>query len=344
MADEKTRADSLRMYMTGAGSDGGAQTDPDACLGNYRSSTECTQLGNTVTSPISNVTINHVNGANGVGDGTLAAASVDTLKWTAPSGTLGDAVTIANGETKVLEDGAEPEKCIRVTRSSATDLSGTATVSLAEEYNNLVGFDNISSAEASAGDDEYRCICVKNESTMTVSSVKAYVATLGTQVTTNSTQLGASGAGTITTTGSFADWGERGFAHVKSAAGATKEIVYYNSRTATALTVAAAGRGLLGTSATAGAAEDTTDHVAPIRLAKEAPTGSSTAGYAETIADEDTAPAATMDSGCTLATGLDIGTLLTGEIYFIWIHRHAPVGQVSDATCYQRFNLSYEAA
>ena len=44
MADEQTRADSLRFYHTGASADGNAQSDADASLGNYRSSTEVTVL------------------------------------------------------------------------------------------------------------------------------------------------------------------------------------------------------------------------------------------------------------------------------------------------------------
>jgi len=45
MPAEKTRCDSLALYFTGASSDGGAQTDPDVSLGNYRSSTRLDSTG-----------------------------------------------------------------------------------------------------------------------------------------------------------------------------------------------------------------------------------------------------------------------------------------------------------
>src|SRR4051812_37429689 len=105
MPDQKTRADSLRLYLTGAASNGGAQTDHNAAFGNYRSATEVAVLGATVTSPISNITINYVAGANSTGTGSLTATGSDTLAWTPPGGTQGSAVTILNGETKIVEGG-----------------------------------------------------------------------------------------------------------------------------------------------------------------------------------------------------------------------------------------------
>src|SRR5688572_24900429 len=121
MPDAMTRADALRLYLSGAASDGGAQADPNAALGNYRSSTEVEVLAATITSPIANVTVDYVAGANGTGSGSLAATGADTLAWTPPGGTQGTAVTILNGETKILEGGSSAaNKFIRVTRTSAT--------------------------------------------------------------------------------------------------------------------------------------------------------------------------------------------------------------------------------
>jgi len=75
----------IKFYLTGAASDGGVQTDPDAAFGGYRSASEIT------------------------------------------SGAI----------------------------------------------NNL--FDNISSAEASAGDTNYRCICIKNEAAETLFNVVSWI-------------------------------------------------------------------------------------------------------------------------------------------------------------------------
>ena len=346
MPDQNTRADSLRAYLTGAAADGGAQADHNAALGNFRSSTEVAVLGTVIASPIANVTVLYVAGSNGTGDGFLAATGTDTLAWTPPGGTQGPAVTILNGETKILEGGGTggANKYVRVTRTTAAALSGTATVTLAEVLNNVYGFDNVSSAEASAGDNEYRCVCVKNGSTVTVAGLKVSIATLGTQRISDGGQLGASGAGTITTTGSFADWPSSGWCHVKTNAGATREIVYYSSRTNTQLTVPAAGRAQLGTTAAAGASTDSLDAVPGMRIAHQAPS-SQPSGNVQTIANENTAPTGvTWNTGVTAATGLQIGDLAAGNIAFVWMHRAIPAGAVAEATVKRMLNFDFDAA
>lgn len=347
MPDEKTHADSLRMYLTGASSDGGAQADPDLSLGKNRSSTEVTHLGATITSPIANVTLLFAAAENGTGAGTLAAKSADTLAWTAPGGSEGAAVTIANGETKILEDGTDPEKYVRVTRTTADALTGTATVTLADQFNNLVGMDNIASDEAAAGQENYRCLCIKNEATSEVKNVKAYIGTLGTQMTSSTTQLGASGAGTIEGgAGDFADWPDSGFAHIKTSAGATREIVYYSSRTDDVLTVPAAGREMLGTTTAAGASDDTVDAAPGIAISKEAPATQPSGAFTDnTGSGESTEPAgATWDPGTTAATCLDIGDLASGYSYGIWIWRTTPAGQAASPSLLNLIKLSFDAA
>jgi len=341
MPDQKTHADSLRVYLSGAASNGGTQTNPDAALGNFRSSSEIFSLGVTVTNPISNVTIITASGANGTGAGTLTASASDDLRWTPPGGTIGAAVTILNGETKILEGGGgETNKFLRVTRTTATALSGTATLTLAEVYNNLFGFDNVSSSEASSGDNEYRALFIYNENAAPVSNLKAYIGTLGTQRTSNSGQLGASGSGTIVTSGSLADWPDSGFCHITNA-GTTREIVYYTSRTSTTLTIPAAGRGLLGTTAAAGAATDTIDAVPGIRIAPETPSSN----QIQTIANEGTAPTAvSWNNQITAAGGISIGTLAASAIHGLWIHRLVVAGSTASASFKNLINLSFDAA
>lgn len=347
MADVQTRADQVRVYLTGAANDGGTQADANAALGAYRSSTELESLAAVVTNEIDGLTVDFVAGANGTGAGTLTAASANTVTWTPPGGSAGSAVTITNGQSKVVEGGGAdgPKKYIRISRSSGADLTGAATVTLSDVMNNAVGLDNVPSAEATAGDDEYRCVCFRNEhATMPATLLKVYIVTLGTQRTSDAAQLAASGADTIETTGSFADWPTSGYAHVKTSAGATREIVYYASRTDTVLTVPAAGRGLLGTSAAAGAADDTVDAVPGIRIAKEAPTGSTTTGYAQTIADEDSAPTGrTWNTGLTGATGVDIGTLVAaGGLQFLWVHRQIPAGATAVGSALNHLRWTFD--
>jgi hypothetical protein len=323
MSDEMTRADSLRLLHSGAASVNDPQTDQAASLGGNRSSTEIEMLGVAIASPISNITVEHVAGLNGPGTGTLTATGDDTLTWTPPGGTAGTAVTIADSETKVIEGGGSDgaSKYVRVTRTSATALSGAATLTLTDVLNNVVGFDNISSAQAASGVTQYRAIFLRNAGAVPADSVKVKIGTLGTQRTSNSTQLGSSGAGTITTTGSFADWPARGGCHIKTSGGSTREIVYYSSRTDTALTIPATGRGLLGTSAAAGGATDTLDAVPLVRIAIEEPTD----GEIQTIADDETAPTGvSWATPITDAAALEIGTLAPGGDYGIWIEYETP--------------------
>lgn len=342
MPDEKTRADSLRLYFTGAGSDGGSQTDPDASLGDYRSSTLCTFLDADITNPISNVTVNHVGGANGEGTGYIEALTVNTLAWTPPGGTQGDAVTIANGETKILEGSGAPEKFVRVSRTSATDLSGTATLDLTYTYNDITGFDDVSAAEASAGDVEYRGLMIKNDAANTIKNVTAYIKTLGTNQVSGSAQLGASGTGTITVSvGNFNDWPDSGFCRIENSGGTLREIVYYSSRTSTSLTVPSGGRGLLGTSAGAGASTDIIKAVPGIRIAKEAPSSDAI----QTIANESTAPTGvTWSTGVSVAGGVAIGDMATLALYGLWVERTVIAGATSQAEVLQNIAFAFDAA
>ena len=80
---------------------------------------------------ISGISILHVANVHDAGQGTLTAATSDTLTWQAPnSETAGDEVTIANGETKIIADGDDASDFIVVTRTSASDLDGTCVLLL----------------------------------------------------------------------------------------------------------------------------------------------------------------------------------------------------------------------
>ena len=344
MPSEKTRADGLRDYLTGASSDGGGQTDPDASLGNYRSSTQAVSMEITVTNAISNISVDFAGGGNDVGAGTLDVVDVNTLQWKQYGGAYGPTVPILNGETKVIESDGDTGAFVRVTRSSAVDLTGSATVTLARERNNLYGMDDVSSAETTAGDSEYRGLIMVNESLTSAYTLFRYIGELATEAVSDGGQLGLSGAGTITTTGSFSDWPENGFCHIKTGA-TTREIVYYSERTEFILTVPAAGRELLGTTAAAGQAADTIHCVPGIAIAID--TDGVTAGGAaiQTIANESTAPTTvSWVTGITAATGVDVGTVATTEQVGFWIWREIPAGMASTN---QRINTildSFDAA
>lgn len=343
MASVMTHADSLRLYLTGASSHFGTQTDPNLALGNHQSSTEQGMTFN-VTNPISSITVDYVGFANGAGAGTLTATGNDTLKWTPPGASQGANVTILNGESKVIE-GADLNKYIRVSRTSATALSGTATLTLSQTINNVFGFDDLSSAEQAAGDTEYRAVCVENVSAVTLTGVKVYLATQGTRQTTNTTQLPASGAGTVKTTGNFNDWPSQGFAQIRTSGDAIRESIYYTSRTADELTVPAAGRALQGTSAAAGSATDTVDAIPGIAIGIEAP-GSQPSGAFQTVANESTAPGGgvTFSQPITAAAGLNIGNLAANNIYAVWMRRVSPAGATANSNQLNGLKFAFDAS
>jgi hypothetical protein len=354
MTDIYDGPDALQLFHSGAGSHEAAQSDPDAALGNYISNSRATEAAWSVSSPISNVTVDFVKGSNAVGNGSLDAPSSDTLTWQAPgSATAGPAVTIANGETKVLEDGDDASQYIIVTRTSATALSGTATVTVSEVFNNVIGFDNLGSAERAAGDDEYRAFALRNMTDnlgapYAVDNIYVWIdpEALGTAATSDSAQLGASGSGTLEDSAgsAFADWPEQGWCAVVDNGGALREVVYYASRTDDVLTIAAGGRERLGSTADAGASDDTLYAVPGLRIALESPDADPT-GKIQVIADEDTAPTGlSWDTPYAQADGLNIASLAAGYWKGVWIHREYLGGEAADANVLNCLKYSYDAA
>ena len=346
MPNEKTRADSLREYLTGASSDGGAQTDPDASLGNFRSSTGVVSMTAVVTDPIWGITIDYISGGNAIGEGTLNAVDANTLQWKDAGGSYGAGVAIANGETKIVEASGDPGAYLRVSRISPTAMEGTSTLVLSRAINNVFGLDDVTSAEALAGDNEYRGTIVVNESATDVLRFRRWIGTIGTALVSGTAQLGGAGAGTIEiAAGSFADWPDSGFCHIKTSGGVTRELVYYSERTDTVLTVPADGREMLGTTAAAGAADDDIHCVPPIAIAED--TAGVTAGGAaiQTIAGEGTPPVAVVwQTGITEATGVDVGAVGAAQQVGMWAWRETPPGAVATPDVHVIIEESFGAA
>jgi hypothetical protein len=315
MADQYTNADVLGLFLTGATSDGGSQPDPSLSFGNYRSSSEENQAGFFLNSSIRGVIIEKVAGANGVGLGSLQAVGGNSLRWTAPNDSPGEVVAIANNETKMLQSGGDASKYIIVSRHTASDLTGSATVNLVSVFNNAIGSSNVPDSEALV---KLRCLAIKNVSSAVITNLKVWLGTLGTQRVSDAGQLGTSGAGTIETGGSFVNWPIAGFCRITTAAGTLREIVYYSSRTKTTLTVPAAGRGLLGTTAGAGASDDKLDAVPGIQIAQETPTNNHFT-VASDEHDTNSVSGLTWSTGITAATGLNVDSLAAGSMVGIWL-------------------------
>lgn len=336
-----TGPDSLRMYLSGATSDGGAQAVEDDSLGRYRSSTEVQSLSFVATAAITNVTVDHVSAANGPGTGFLVATGADKLRYYAPDpatagdalpgddpGTPGVEVTILNGESAVVCDGDDHAKFVRVTRTSATALSGTKGIEIADRYANVVSCGEVTSAERTAGVVKYRLMVLRNENVgvgIPLKDVSVWLAPADGVVIegTHTTRLGASGAGTIVIPGSFTGWATAGWALIETSAGVAQEVIYYSSRTSTALTVPAAGRGLCGTSATAMAASDKVVPWHGRAYALEAPSSQPSGHF--------NGNAVTPPSGLTWRQtradgGYTHGDMENGEILGLWVRWDVPAG------------------
>jgi hypothetical protein len=346
MPDQYTGPDSLYEYLTGAGSDGGAQTDPAASLGNYRSSTEAASLGIQIANALAGVSILFAGGGNPLGDGVLVAPDSTHLTWKPfGAGSAGSPVAFSGTQIKAIPGPANAGQYLRV--QATTPLTpGSSTITLSPLYNKFFGFDNVAVADAAAGLVNYRGSIIRNESAVSVTSIKRWIGELATSaITATGGGLGASGAGTITTSGTFADWPDTGWCHVFASGGTDKEIVYYTSRTDTVLTVPAAGRAQLGSTATAGTTGDTLHSVPGIAIAVE-PGGAQAFGSSiQTIANQTTAPAGvTWNTGILSSTGLNIGTLATNQQIGFWLKRAIPAGCKASPREDVLLNESFNAA
>lgn len=335
---EAWRGDALRWYLTGAASDGAAQSSPAASLGNYRSSSLFQMLG--VLGGMKYLDIMHAAGQNQAGDGSLESDGEGKLRWTAPGGsTPGSWVNADDGQPVLLEDGSDRGKFLVVCRRGLCPPQGAQVLQLTDVFNNL--WDNIVEAESAAGESEYRALMLKNVSPATIKNLYFWIATLGNSKTSNNAQLGGAGSGTIGASAKFHGWPRSGYVRIEQSNGTLREIAYYSSRTSTVLTVPAAGRGLLGTSAAAGAATDVCYPVPGYRIGLEAPSSSAI----QTIANENTAPAAiSWSTAITQAAGLTLSSLAAAALYGLWIQRAVIAGHAAEGQVRGALRWSFEAS
>lgn len=323
MAAEKTKGDALRIYLTGAASDGGAQADPAASLGGHRSSTELVQL--VPQGAVASITIEQASAGLGVGDASIESDGAGNLRFSKPGdGESGVYVEVGDTERKVLLDAAGVEH-LRVYRSGSAPAAGNTVLPLVERLNAL--WSNVADAERAAGSGKYRALMLKNQSSSPL-IVRIYLGLLGTARILNAGGYAASGAVTITiTTGTLNDWPKRGFVENQD----TGEVLYYQSRTENALSVPAGGRDVF--SEVSGGSSGLSGHVLyPIpglRLAKETPV----ANAIQVIPVEGTAPSGVVwrhpvHGGD--AEVLEELFLPAGNLIGLWLHRKIVAGQVAD--------------
>lgn len=343
MAAEYTRADSLREYLTGAASDGGAQSSPAASLGNYRSSTKAAYLGIYIENAITNVTVDFAGGGNPLGVGQLQAVDANTLQWR-PAGATSygpPAVFVGPAEVGVVESNANPGQFLRVTGSPPFSV-GVSDIKLTALVSGHVGFPELSPADAAAGVTHYRAGIIRNEGPGPVTLFKRWIGTLGTAANSGAAALPSSGPGTIVTTGNFIDWPLSGWVRIVTNAGTLREIVYYDGRNNTTLNVV--GRALLGTSAAAGATTDLLYPVPGIAIALDPDGVEAFGSNIQTIANATTAPTGvTWKTGIVAADGIAVASLAAGQQIGVWYRRHVPAGARASGLSYVRTLESFSA-
>lgn len=293
--------------------------DESANLGGYRSGNEWGALA--VFGAMERTTIERVGEVCDAGTAIIESDGAGKLRFTAPSSqTPGPYVAVGDGMVGLLEDGENPGKALRVRRSGAVPPAASRSLKLLEQYNNAFGQDNVADAEHTSGASQYRALILKNMSAGSM-DLRIYLAQLGTP---RALTVGYAAAGAIAPTaaaGSFDDWPDSGFAENQN----TGEVVYYASRTSTALAVGASGRDVYAEvgGGAAGTIGDTLYPISGLRIAREDPSAQP-AGFLQTIAIESTAPGGRTwlhPNSVKDPAVLEIYGLASGNIVGLWLHR-----------------------
>ena len=150
----------LKVRLSG----GASNVDPNAALGGVMSTVAGglvdSQTGTGLTT-ITGVVIDDAMG-QAVGAGSLFFDdSANTLRWTPPSGTAGTAIDVGTDGVYAIQGGNDGGiLVVTVTAASLPSSDQTNTVTIANIANNI--YDDVSKADAQAGDTEYRGLYWEN--------------------------------------------------------------------------------------------------------------------------------------------------------------------------------------
>lgn len=182
-------------------SGGAGNTVPNASLGGVISSTRLLSQNATGVT-IAGVTVNDA-AENALGDGTLAyTVAGQTLKWTPPGGSEGTAVPVGTNGSYIIRGAGTTTGYLRVTVVAASLPAGNVsqTVTIANRDNNL--FDDVTKADALAGDTNYRCVYLKNQhASDTATSISVWINQDSLGADTISLGADPAGVGNGTSTG-----------------------------------------------------------------------------------------------------------------------------------------------
>ena len=153
-------------YLETRLSGGATNTNPAKSLGGPMSSERVLSQAATAPTTITGVTIDDAAG-NALGAGTLTytfSATAPTLRWTPPSGAAGSSVNVAsNGKYAIQGASNGGLLFVTVVAASLPSSSQSNTITITSIANEV--WDDVSKAEALAGDTEYRCLYLYNAHT-----------------------------------------------------------------------------------------------------------------------------------------------------------------------------------
>jgi len=289
--------------------------------GNWRTSHEIPGLTATGLSNVTGVTIDHACYLNEAGNGTLEYDSNiggnESLRWTATNdvnpGAWVDVSGAGAGTTYNLLS-EDPDKFLEVTVVYASLPAGdeSDTIVLAQPEGILLPdwegyeFDGTNKTR-------YHLVPIKNNNAadaMTDLRVWVEPSSDGTDSTTTTTRAATAGALGIT---DASDWPERSFWVYNSTLDDCRFVFY---RSGNVCYCANADTGLRGLTAATWQIGDDVEVMPEIDIGLDAPA----ADQFENPANEETAPGGVAFSAPDdYVTGLDIGTLASGDIYGIWV-------------------------
>jgi len=125
------------------------------------------------------IAVRQVSAACGEGVGVLSSdRDGEFIAWKAPgSSAAGTAIDVSDGGQFLLNDGEDSSKWIRIEVYPAFLIASSQTgeVTLSHVYNNAIASDNVSAAEASAGDVETWTVTLQNDSTVALAAVTVWL-------------------------------------------------------------------------------------------------------------------------------------------------------------------------
>lgn len=172
----------VKIFLSGALADGGAQSFTYLSLGGFRSSSEVPNKKSATPSatPIAGVTINFAGTANSNGTGTLTyTAAAKELQWTPPSGVIGLPVVFTANATKIIyANDVSMWVEVTVVFTSLPIANQTDSITILDNLltlNNL--FDDVKNTEAKVGIVKHRGIFIKNTHVEeSIASAKMFIA------------------------------------------------------------------------------------------------------------------------------------------------------------------------